>query len=249
MEIVLKVTSTNLGSSHQIENKPSPNYKALRILIVDDHAVVRMGIKQLLNDCLDSVMTDEACNGHEAIKKVCEQDWDVVLLDISMPGKNGIETLIQIKRERPKLAVLILSMHAENQYALRALKAGAAGYLTKNCIPEQLLAAVAKVARGGKYITPVLAERLANSLDTNIGDLPHELLSNRELQVFQLLSAGKQVSQIGTELSLSSKTISAHRINILKKMQMKNNAELMFYAIDNGLISREQVSAIIKESF
>lgn len=245
----MKVTSTNLGSSHQIENKPSPNYKALRILIVDDHAVVRMGIKQLLNDCLDSVMTDEACNGHEAIKKVCEQDWDVVLLDISMPGKNGIETLIQIKRERPKLAVLILSMHAENQYALRALKAGAAGYLTKNCIPEQLLAAVAKVARGGKYITPVLAERLANSLDTNIGDLPHELLSNRELQVFQLLSAGKQVSQIGTELSLSSKTISAHRINILKKMQMKNNAELMFYAIDNGLISREQVSAIIKESF
>jgi len=249
MERVLKVTSTNQGVSHKTETKRSPNYKALRILIVDDHAVVRMGIKQLLNEGLESVVTDEASNGREAVKKVCEQVWDVVLLDISMPGKNGIETLIQLKREQPKLAVLILSMHAENQYALRALKAGAAGYLTKSCIPEQLLAAVAKVARGGKYITPVLAEKLANSLDTSIADLPHELLSNRELQVFQLLSAGKQVSQIGSELSLSTKTISAHRINILKKMQMKNNAELMFYAINNGLVSREQVSDTIKGSF
>jgi len=236
------MTSTEAGSTSQTDNKRSLTHEKFRVLIVDDHAIVRAGLKQLLNDYPDVAATEEATSAHEALKKIREQDWDVVLLDISMPGKNGLEILKQIKRERPKVAVLILSMHAENQYALRALKAGAAGYLTKGCIPEQLLAAVAKVARGGKYITPALAEKLANALDPNVGDAPHEALSNRELQVFQLLSAGKQVSQIGEELSLSTKTVSAHRANILKKMRMKNNAELMFYAIDNGLVNREQVS-------
>ncbi|GMR08523.1 MAG: response regulator transcription factor [Gammaproteobacteria bacterium] len=246
-EIVVGRTSTEVENSGQTDSKRLLTHEKFRVLIVDDHAIVRAGLKQLLNDCPDVVATDEATNSHEALKKIREQDWDVVLLDISMPGKNGLEILKQIKRERPKAAVLILSMHAENQYALRALKAGAAGYLTKGCIPEQLLAAVAKVARGGKYITPALAEKLANALDPNVGDAPHEALSNRELQVFQLLSAGKQVSQIGEELSLSSKTVSAHRANILKKMRMKNNAELMFYAIDNGLVNREQVSKMEKE--
>lgn len=241
--------SPESGTQHHTDNrKQSPGQGKFRVLIVDDHAIVRAGLKQFLNECPDVAVTDEATNGHEALKKIREQDWDVVILDISMPGKNGLETLKQIKSEQPKLAVLILSMHAEGQYALRALKAGAAGYLTKGCIPEQLLAAVAKVARGGKYITPLLAEKLANALDPNVREVPHETLSNRELQIFQELSAGKQVSQIGKELSLSTKTISAHRANILKKMHMKNNAELMFYAIDNGLVSREQIVLVGKES-
>jgi DNA-binding NarL/FixJ family response regulator len=237
------MVSTESGIQHHTNSgKRSLAHEKFRVLIADDHAIVRAGLKQLLNECPDVALTGEATNGHEALKKIRDQEWDVVILDISMPGKNGLEILKQIKTEQPKLAVLILSMHTEGQYALRALKAGAAGYLTKGCIPEQLLAAVAKVARGGKYITPILAEKLANALDSNVGEAPHEALSNRELQVFQLLAAGKQVSQVGRELSLSTKTISAHRANILKKMRMKNNAELMFYAIDNGLISRAQIS-------
>lgn len=219
-----------------------------KILIADDHAIVRAGLKQLLGECPDVALTDEATSGHEVLKKIREEHWDVVLLDISMPGRSGLEILKQIKSEQPKLAVLILSMHAEGQYAMRALKAGAAGYLTKGCIPEQLEAAIAKVARGGKYISPILAEKLANALDPAMAEAPHETLSNRELQVFQLLAAGKQVSQIGKELSLSTKTISTHRAKILKKMNMKSNAELMFYAIDNGLISREQVLQIEEEA-
>ncbi|GMR19449.1 MAG: response regulator transcription factor [Gammaproteobacteria bacterium] len=242
------LSTTGSKTPHETDHsKRSPGRERFRVLIADDHAIVRAGLRQLLGECPDVAVIGEATNGNEALRKIREQDWDVVILDISMPGKNGLETLKQIKSERPRLAVLILSMHAENQYALRALKAGAAGYLTKGCIPEQLLAAIAKVVRGGKYITPVLAEKLANALDPNVGEAPHDALSNRELQVFQLLAAGKQVSQIGEELSLSTKTISAHRANILKKMHMKNNAELMFYAIDNGLVSRDQVSQIVKE--
>jgi len=236
------MTQAESGKQHNAgSRKHSLGHEKFRVLIADDHAIVRAGLKQLLYECPDVAITDEATNGHEALKKIREQNWDVVILDISMPGKNGLETLKQIKSEQPKLAVLILSMHAEGQYALRALKAGASGYLTKGCIPEQLLAAVAKVARGGKYITPMLAEKLANAFDANVGEAPHETLSNRELQVFQLLAAGMQVSQIGKELSLSTKTISTHRAKILKKMNMKNNAELMFYAIDNDLVSRKQV--------
>ena len=235
-------TSESGTHLHTDNPKSSQRHEGFRVLIVDDHAIVRAGLKQLLSGSLDIVLTDEATNGQEALKKIRAQDWDVVVLDISMPGKNGLEILKQIKSECPKLAVLILSMHAEGQYAMRALKAGAAGYLTKSCIPEQLHAAVTKVARGGKYITPALAEKLANALDPSMVDAPHETLSNRELQVFQQLAAGKQVGQIGEELSLSAKTISTHRANILKKMKMKNNAELMFYAIENGLISQEQLS-------
>jgi len=234
---------------HSAENsKHALGHEKFRILIADDHAIVRAGLRQLLSECPDVATTAEATNGHEVLKKIREENWDVVLLDISMPGRSGLEILKQIKSEQPKLAVLILSIHAEGQYALRALKAGAAGYLTKGCIPEQLIAAIAKVARGGKYISPTLAEKLANALDPGVSEVPHEALSNRELQVFQLLAAGKQVSQIGKELSLSTKTISTHRAKILKKMNMKSNAELMFYAIDNGLISREQVLPIEKET-
>ncbi|VAW77339.1 Two-component transcriptional response regulator, LuxR family [hydrothermal vent metagenome] len=240
--------TTGSETPHQnSHSKRSPGRGQLKVLIADDHAIVRAGLKQLLSECPDVSATDEATNSYEALKKIREHNWDVVLLDISMPEKIGLETLKQIKSERPTLAVLVLSMHAEGPYALRALKAGAAGYLTKECIPEQLLEAVTKVAEGGKYITPALAEKLACALDSSVMEAPHEALSNRELQVFQLLATGKQVGQIGKVLSLSTKTVSAHRANILKKMQMKNNAELMFYAIDNDLVSRDQIVPMVKK--
>ncbi|HED15984.1 MAG TPA: response regulator transcription factor, partial [Gammaproteobacteria bacterium] len=165
---------------------------------------------------------------------------DVVLLDMSMPGKSGLEVLKQIKQEYPKLPVLILSMHPEDQYAVRVHKAGAAGYLTKRCVTNELVQAVYKVAAGGKYISETVAERLALSIDPTATAIPHETLSDREYQVFQMLASGKQVSAIARELSLSSKTISTHRSKILTKMQMKSNSELMFYAINYGLISQEK---------
>ena len=218
------------------------NPAGLKVLIVDDHAVLRAGLVQLLQTCPNVLATDEAADSQQALKKIREQEWDVVILDISLPGKNGLETLKQIKSERPNIAVLVLSMHAEDQFALRALKSGAGGYLNKSCLPEQILEAVIKVGGGSKYITLELAEKLANALDPHVIDAPHEMLSNRELQIFQELARGKSVSQIGDELSLSTKTVSTHRANILKKMNLKNNAELMFYAIDNGLINRGSVS-------
>ncbi len=221
---------------------------AFRVLIADDHAIVRAGLRLLLAECPDIAVTGEAASGQELLRKIRESAWDVVLLDIAMPGRSGLDILRQIKNERPKLAILILSSHDEGQYAIRALRAGAAGYLTRHCAPEELTGAVIRVARGGKYISPVLAEKLANAIDNNVHDAPHEALSNRELQVFQMLAAGMQVSQIGRALSLSSKTISTHRAKILKKMNMRSNAELMFYAIDNGLIDREQVSCIERDA-
>jgi len=219
--------------------RDSQGQRLFKVLIADDHAIVRAGLKQVLNEGLDRVMVGEATDGYEALNKIREQDWDVMLLDITMPGKSGLEVLKQIKRERPKLAVLVLSIYDEDKYALRALKTGAAGYLTKGCIPEQLVAAVRKVADGGKYITPQLAEKLAFALDLNVEGAPHDVLSNRELQIFELLASGKKMSEIARELSLSTKTISAHRANILKKMNMKSNAELMFYALENKLVSKE----------
>jgi len=198
-------------ASHR--NKKPRQQKALNVLLADDHAIVRAGLKQVLQDGLDVELIGEASDAYEMLNKLQEQDWDVVLLDINMPGKSGLEILKQIKREQPKLAVLILSIHSEDQYALRALKAGAAGYLTKACIPEELVAAVRKVAGGGKYITSNLAEKLAHALDPGIGQAPHELLSDRELQIFELLASGKKVSVIARELSLSTKTVSTHRAN------------------------------------
>jgi DNA-binding NarL/FixJ family response regulator len=217
-------------------------HEQFRVLIVDDHHVVRAGLTQLLSTCPDVAEVDEATDGQQALEKIREQEWDVVILDIFMPGDNGLKVLKKIKSEHPRLAVLMLSMHAEDQYALRALKAGASGYLNKSCLPEQIIEAVIKVAKGGKYITLELAEKMANALDPHIVEARHELLSNRELQIFQELARGKSVSQIGKELSLSTKTVSTHRANILKKMNLKNNAELMFYAIDNGLISRSSIT-------
>ena len=208
----------------------------IRILVADDHAVVRQGVIQILAEVRDMLVKDEAQNSAEALDKVLKYEYDVVLLDISMPGRSVLEVLEDIKSQRPKLAVLILSMHPEEQYAVRALRAGASGYLTKASAPQELIGAIRKVAQGGKYVTASLAEKLADELDVDIKKLPHERLSNREDQVMMMLAGGKSVSDIAEELCLSVKTISTYRTRILSKMGMKKNAELTLYAVQNKLI-------------
>ena len=208
----------------------------IKILVADDHAVVRQGVKQILADVRDMTVKDEAQNGTEALKKVAEQAFDVVLLDISMPGRSGLEVLEDIKALHPKLPVLILSMHPEEQYAVRALKAGASGYLTKASAPQELIGAIRKAAGGGKYVTTSLAEKLVDQLEIDTEKLPHELLSNREHQVMLMLAGGKSVSDIADELNLSVKTISTYRTRVMSKMGMKKNAELTLYAVHNKLI-------------
>jgi len=209
----------------------------IRILVADDHSVVRQGVKQILADVSDMAVKDEAQNGSETLEKVLHNDYDVVLLDISMPGRSGLEVLEDIKNQRPKLAVLILSMHPEEQYAVRALRAGASGYLTKASAPQELIGAIRKVAGGGKYVTSSLAEKLADELEIDTEKLPHERLSNREHQVMLMLAVGKSVSDIACELCLSVKTISTYRTRIMDKMGMKKNAELTLYAVRNKLIN------------
>jgi DNA-binding NarL/FixJ family response regulator len=209
----------------------------INILVADDHAVVRQGVKQILAEVKDMVVKDEAQNGSETLKKVTENEYDVVLLDISMPGRSGLEVLEDIKAQRPKQAVLILSMHPEEQYAVRALRAGASGYLTKASAPQELIGAIRKVAGGGKYVTSSLAEKLADEMEIDTEKLPHERLSNREHQVMLMLAEGKSVSDIADELCLSVKTISTYRSRIMDKMGMKKNAELTLYAVHNKLIS------------
>ena len=208
----------------------------IKILIVDDHAIVREGLKQILAETPDMDVADEACNGREAFEKVWESEYDVVVLDISMPGASGLEVLKQIRGVRPQLPVLILSIHPEGQYAVRALRAGASGYLTKESAPDELIEAVRKVSRGGKYISPALAERLAFDLEAGAYKPLHESLSDREYQVLCLIASGKRVKDVGEELCLSVKTISTYRSRILEKMKMKNNAELTYYAIKHELV-------------
>jgi DNA-binding NarL/FixJ family response regulator len=209
----------------------------IHILVADDHAVVRQGVKQILADETDMAVKDEAQNGSETIEKIMQHDYDVVLLDISMPGRSGLEVLEDIKSRRPKLAVLILSMHPEEQYAVRALRAGASGYLTKASAPQELIGAIRKAAAGGKYVTSSLAEKLIGELEIDSGKLPHERLSNREHQVMLMLAEGKSVSDAAFELCLSVKTISTYRTRVMDKMGMKKNAELTIYAVHNKLIN------------
>lgn len=209
----------------------------IRILVADDHAVVRQGVKQILTEVKDMVVKDEAENGSATLEKVLQNDYDVVLLDISMPGRSGLEILEDIKSQRPRLPVLILSMHPEEQYAIRALRAGASGYLTKASAPQELIGAIRKVSGGGKYVTSSLAEKLAAEMGTDTEKLPHERLSNREHQVMLMLAQGKSVSDIAEELFLSVKTISTYRTRIMGKMGMKKNAELTLYAVHNNLIN------------
>ncbi len=208
----------------------------LRILIADDHPIVRQGLRQLIAKTNDMVVTDEAGNGLEVLSKARASNCDVVLLDISMPGLHGLDIIRQLKSESPRLPILILSMHSEEQYAVRAFRAGASGYLTKESAPDELLAAIRKVSKGGKYVSSSLAEKLASDLEIGAEQLPHETLSDREYQVMRMIAAGKTVAEIAEELSLSVQTVSTYRSRILQKMQMKNNVELANYAIRNQLL-------------
>ncbi len=208
----------------------------IRLLIADDHAIVREGLKQIVAEIGDMAVDGEASNGQQVMELVRQRDWDVVLLDLGMPGRGGIDTLRQLKREKPDLPVLILSIYPEDQYAVRALKDGAAGYLTKESAPEELVKAIRKAAKGGKYVSPALAERLAYELETNSDKPPHERLSDREYQVMLMLASGRTVGQIAEELSLSVKTVSTNRARLLRKMGMKTNAELTYYAVKRQLV-------------
>lgn len=209
----------------------------MRILLTEDHAVVRQGLKLILADHFKKAVFGEAQNATEALALVWNEKWDVVVLDITLPGRNGLEVLKEIKRSRPKLPVLILSMHPEDQFAVRLLKAGAAGYLTKESAGEELVGAIKKVVGGGRYISPSLAERMASYLAIDVRQAPHERLSDREFLILRLIGSGKQVGQIGKELCLSVSTISTYRKRILEKMDLKNNAELTHYAVQKGLVS------------
>lgn len=208
----------------------------IKILVADDHTIVREGLKQLLSEMPDMVITDEASNGQEVLEKVWKNDYDVVLLDISMPGRSGLEILTQLKRDKPNLHILVLSMHPEEQYAVRVLKAGASGYLTKGSTPHELIVAIQKVSTGKKYVTSSLAERLACHLEAKTERPLHETLSNREYETLCMIASGKTVKDIAEEMSLSVKTISTYRSRILEKMEMKNNAQLTHYAIQNRLV-------------
>jgi two-component system invasion response regulator UvrY len=208
----------------------------IKILIADDHPIVRQGFKQVLSETADMVVAEEAGNGQEVLDLVAKKDYDVILLDISMPGKSGLEVLKELKTTNQKIPVLILSIYPEEQYAIRALKAGASGYLTKASAPEELIAAIRKVSRGGKYISSSLAEKLAYALDGDAEKAPHEMLSDREYQILLQIASGKTVSDIAEEMHLSVKTVSTYRSRILDKMHLKNNAELTTYAIRNSLV-------------
>lgn len=209
----------------------------IRILVADDHAIVRNGLKQIVSDTPDMVVAAEASNGQEALNKALEDDYDIVLLDITMPDRSGLDILKEIKSQKPELPVLILSIHPEEQYAVRALKAGAAGYLTKESAPEELTRAMRRVSDGGKYVTSSLAEKLASVLKTSTEEPLHQSLSDREYQVLCMIASGKRVKQIANELLLSTKTISTYRSRILRKMNMNNNIELTRYAMQNQLVS------------
>ena len=208
----------------------------IRILVADDHRIVREGLKQILAENPDMTVTDEASNGQEVLTKIRKTECDVVLLDISMPGRSGLDILKQLKTERPRLSVLVLSMYSEEQYAMRALRAGAAGYMTKESAPDELIDAIRKVSTGRKYISPSVAEKMAFSLADDDERPPHENLSDREYQVMCMIASGKTIKAIADELSLSVKTVSTYRTRILEKMKMKNNAELTHYSIQNRLV-------------
>jgi DNA-binding NarL/FixJ family response regulator len=206
-----------------------------RILLVDDHAVVRRGIRSILEDSMSGVAITEASNGDEALAALAEK-FDAVVLDLSMPGRDGFDLLTEIKHRFPKLPVLIMSLHGEEQFAVRALRAGASGYLTKSTAPELLLTAVTKVLRGGRYISESLAERLAADVGLSAGLSPHERLSDREFDVMRGIASGRSVSEIAAQMHLSVKTVSTYRTRLLEKMGMTSNAEITRYAIEAGLV-------------
>jgi len=208
----------------------------IKILIVDDHSVVREGLKQIISGNTDMAVEGEARNGDEALDKIKQHYYSVVILDIAMPGKNSFDTMKEIRLQQPHLPVLILSMYPEDQYAVRFFRAGASGYLTKKSAPEELVNAIRTVAKGKKYVSPSLAEALVLDLDTQTGRPLHEALSDRELQVLLMMASGRTAGDIAEELSLSGKTVSTYRSRILEKLHLKNTAELINYAIQNRLV-------------
>jgi DNA-binding NarL/FixJ family response regulator len=207
----------------------------IKVLIADDHAVVRNGLKQIIQDRAGLQVAGEACNGQEVLERIRSERWDVLVLDLSMPVRGGLEVLHDVKQICPNLPVLILSMYPENQYGIRALRAGAAGYMNKECALDELVAAIQKVVSGGKYVSPSLAERLAFELSGNLNKEPHELLSDREYDVMCMIGAGKSPDQIARELSLSIKTISTYRARVLQKLNLNKNAELIRYVLEHNL--------------
>ena len=206
-----------------------------RIILADDHSFVRLGLIQILNDEYPSVEIKEVSDGESLIKEVIQNDWDLVISDLDMPGRNGLEALKQIKLIKPNLPVLILSIYTEDLYAVRVLKAGASGYMNKNAAPYELITAVKRILSGKKYITPEIAEKLLTNPDAT--KKPHELLSNREFEIFKLLALGKTISQIAESLSLALTTVSTHRSKVMEKLGLSTNSELTRYAIAYHIIS------------
>jgi DNA-binding NarL/FixJ family response regulator len=209
----------------------------IRVLLADDHVIVRAGLRELLADTGDVVVAGEAGNGQEVLASIRKEDYDVLVLDMSMPGRSGIELIRQLKGEKPKLRILVLSMHGEAQYAVRAIRAGASGYLTKDSATEQLVAAIRRIAAGGAYVSPETAERLALDFNRPAEEAaPHTLLTDREFQVFQLIVGGSSVGEIAEALALSVKTVSTHKTRIMEKMGLGNEAALVRYAVRHKLV-------------
>jgi two-component system, NarL family, invasion response regulator UvrY len=212
------------------------NNQTIKVFIADDHEVVRHGLKHIISQTPDIEVIGEAENGVQVLEKIPDLKVDVILMDIEMPEKNGLETLIQLKALHPSLPVIILSIFGEEQYGLRLINYGAAGYLSKTCPPEQLIDAIKKAFKGGKYITPALSEKLVMNFGSNPEKPLHESLSNREYQVFFMIASGQKLKKIANELSISTNTVNAHRTNIMRKMSMSSNAELIRYALQNDLV-------------
>jgi DNA-binding NarL/FixJ family response regulator len=208
----------------------------MNILIVDDHAVVRKGLSQIIAEEYPTAVIGEAADTEKMIEMVTKTEWDVIICDINMPGRSGIEGLKQVKEINPEIPVLIMSMHSEDQYALRVLKAGAAGYLNKDTVHEDIIQAISTVRLGRKFITPSIAERLAGALGSDKDKLAHEYLSNREFEVMKMLANGVSITDIAGQLSLSSTTVSTYRTRIFEKTGLKTNADLTRYAIENKLV-------------
>jgi two-component system invasion response regulator UvrY len=208
----------------------------MRILIVDDHAIVRHGLKTLLSEEFHGAAFGEASDAREALEQLRKKEWDFALLDVTLPGKSGLDLLKELKAEWPSLPVLVLSGHPEDQFAVRVLKAGAGGYMTKESAPEELAKAIRKILAGGRYVSPTLAETLALGVTRDLTRMPHEALSDREYEVMSHIASGKTVTEIAEELSLSAKTISTYRTRVLEKLGIRNSAAIVQYAIRNGLV-------------
>jgi len=209
----------------------------IEIMIADDHAIVRAGLKQCINDTKDIIVKDEASNGDEAFNKAIQNDYDVILLDLSMPGRNGLDIIKEVKNQKPKVKILVLTIHPEEQYAMRVLKAGASGYLTKESAPQELISAIRKVALSGRYISPSLAEKLVFEIEDKKEKSIYRTLSDREYQVLCMTATGAKLDNIAAELSISVKTVSSYRSRVLRKLNLHSTAELIRYAIDNQLVS------------